>query len=159
MEHQVSKIRSAAFLRIRLIARVRRSLRRNAARILVKSLVVSYLYFCTPLLAGISATSLLRLQQILNAAFRLVYKRKKRDSICDTLKEEGILPIRQLIDLRILYQLHTIISTGQPSFLHRLIKPCEPQRHTRSEEQKLLHIPRTKSKNLRTSFVEYHSST
>jgi hypothetical protein len=155
MEAYVNKIRSGAFSRLRLIARVRRNLRSDAARLLVKSLVLSNLHFCTSLLTGISSKCVHRLQQILNASVRLIYNRKKRDGLNDLLAKEKLLPIRQHIDLRVLSLLHSVITTDRPSFLHALIKPYIPPRHLRSLQQNLLHIPRSRCKTADRGFRIY----
>jgi hypothetical protein len=144
MHPQVTRIRAASFSRLRLIARVAKSLRRHESTLLIKSLVLSNLYYCTPLLAGISSHSLSQLQQVINASARLVNGKKKYDSISDILLHDRWLPMNIIIKLRVLLLLFSVVKHGKPSFLRSSIKPYQPARHLRSENHLLLAIPRTR---------------
>jgi len=143
-EHQVNKIRSSAFGRLRLIARVRRYWRRRDCNLLVKSLVLSHLTYCMPLLSGLSCKSLSSLQLIINASIRLIHGIKKGQSISWVQNEEKWLSISSLIKLRILLLTFKILQSGQPVYLHSLLQHHLPTRSLRSADQHLLRILRTK---------------
>lgn len=141
-----SGIRSAAFARLRLIARVRKNLRRCDSALVVKSLVLSHLNYCCSLLTGINSKSMDRLQQVINAAVRLIHGLNKFDSARNASISEGLLPIRDLIKVRALLFIFSVLKHGQPILLANLTKPYTPPRHLRSDDMLLLHVPRTRSK-------------
>jgi hypothetical protein len=142
MDAQVGKIRSAAFARLRLIARVRRSLYRAQTTLLIKSLVISNITYCMPLLGGIDAKLLLRLQQVIHASVKLIHTKKKFDSINLILKREKWLPVQLLIKLRTLILLYSVLKYGKPTFLRSLIEYYQPTRSLRSDGLMLLKVPR-----------------
>ena len=73
--HVTATVRKC-FSALRQIRSVRRSVPRHALLTLIRSLVVGSVDYCNPVLAGVSAHHLDRLQSVLNAAARLISARK-----------------------------------------------------------------------------------
>jgi hypothetical protein len=152
MESHVTKIRSTAFSRLHLIARVRKSLRPQECTLLVKSLVVSNTMYCASLLAGVNTTLIKRLQQVINSSVRLIHGIKKGSSIDTIVRSEGWLPMDVIIKIRVLSLMFTVIKHGKPVFLHSLLLPYQQQRQLRSQDQQLLVVPRTHLSNTERAF-------
>jgi hypothetical protein len=153
MSHQVMKIRTAAFSRLRLISRVKRNLRKHELTLLVKSLVESHLTYCMPLLAGLPSSSLKQLQCITNASIRLIHGRKKHQSIQDILSNDNCwLTVENRIKLRILLLLFAVLQHGRPTFLRDLLHHYQPSRHLRSTDQLLLVVPPSRLRNTDRAF-------
>jgi hypothetical protein len=143
MSDHVKRIRKAAFARLKLIARIRRSIPLQHTTLLVKSLVISHLTFCMPLLAGITAKSLASLQQIIHAAVRLIHGLRKRDSIESLVKKEGWMPVSSMIEVRVLSLTFGVLKSGKPSFLRSLLANYAPTRELRSQNKSQLVVPRS----------------
>ena len=78
----------------------------------VKSLVLSYLNYGAPLLFGVTSKLLNGLQQIINAAVRLIHGLRKYNSIGTLLQDEGLLPIETHIKLRSLLLIRGVLTSG-----------------------------------------------
>ena len=152
MEPHVNRIRSMAFARLHLIARVRRCLRRPDCTLLVKSLVLSHLTYCMPILAGLSKKSILRLQQIVNASIRLFHGLRESVSIDAIMRDERWLPVVNMIMLRILMLTFKVLRSGEPAYLRSLLTEYVPGRNLRSSDQQLLNIPRLRLQSSHWSF-------
>jgi len=91
-----------------------------------------------PLLYGVSATSLRRLQGVVNASIRMIHGEKKMESISAIALSEGWLSIEHLIQLCSLLLLFSVLKYGKPTFLRDLVHNYEPTRHLRSSDAGLL---------------------
>ena len=157
MEAHVMKVRAAAFSRLRLITRVRKSLRPNLCAFLVKSLVVSNALYCASLLTCVGATLLGKLQQIINSSIRLTHGMKKSTNIDTIARSEGWLPMEMIIKLRLLSLFFTVLKYGKALFLHTLIAQYHQQRQLRSQEQQLLNVPRVNLTSMDQNYgILYH---
>ena len=143
MNEQVSKICRSSFAQLRLIGRLNRVLNFKTRLSSVQALVFPHLNYCASLLVGVSKKRLKRLQRIINASARFVLKNRNIDSF---IKDRGWLSIDQLVKLRFLCLVHSVMTTGQPSYLRDLLKETVGQRSTRSSSQSLLLIPRCRLK-------------
>jgi len=91
---------------------------------LVKTLVVSRIDYCNAALAGVHDVHLRQLQAVLNAAARLIVRKRKHDSIsatiCDVLHW---LPIRQHVEFKpcvlVFNSLHNLV----PNYLSTMYQP------------------------------------
>lgn len=155
LDFHINKIRAAAFGRLRLIARVRKFLKRNECTLLIKSLVISRLDFCAPLLMGVSNKTLNRLQLVINSSVRLVHGLKKRQNIDAILLAEGWLSVADRIKFRALLLLHGVITSGTPAFLAELLREYVPPRTLRTTSMHLLHTPRVRTQVAERAFRHY----
>ena len=143
MSSHVKRIRQAAFGRLRLIARIRRSITLQHTALLVKSLVISHMTFCMPLLAGITKKSLASLQQIIHTSVRLIHGLRKHDNIQSVIKKEGWIPVLSLIEVRVLSLTFSVLQSGRPSYLHSLLTKYVPTKALQSQKKSQLLVPRT----------------
>ena len=69
---------------------------------LVNTLVVSRIDYCNAVLAGVRDVHLRQLQAVLNAAARLIVRKRKYDSISATIRDVlHWLPIRQRVEFKL----------------------------------------------------------
>ena len=87
MRTHINKTVSSCFASMRQIRSIRRSVSRPVLRTLVSALVLTRLDYGCATLAGLPASSLDRLQSVLNAAARLVLSARKYDHVTPLLRE------------------------------------------------------------------------
>ena len=97
MEHHVTAIFKAGFLRLRNISRRRKYISRHTAEILVHAFITSRLDFCYSLLYGLPKQTIKRFQHVKNAAARMVALTPNHEHISPVLQEPHWLPVEQRI--------------------------------------------------------------
>ena len=114
--HVVATVRSS-FASLRQIRSVRRSLPRHALLTLIHALVISRVDYCNSMLAGISGRLLARLQSILNAAARLVFKTRMWESITSLIRELHWLRVPERIEFRLCVLAYRCLQGTAPPYL------------------------------------------
>src|SRR5664279_225457 len=77
----VRRVAGKCFYFLRQLRIVRRSLTEEAAKTIVHAFIASRIDYCNSILHGMSATHMRPLQNVLNAAARLVLRKRKFDHI------------------------------------------------------------------------------
>jgi len=145
-KHVKSVVRRC-FYHMRQLRTVRKTLTTDSVKTLVHALIATRLDYCNSVFHQISAANLHALQSVLNAAARLVMRKRKYDHITATLRDDlHWLPIRQ----RVMYKLCTIVykclHAAAPPYLSELCIPVSTSagRHfLRSATYGDLLVPRT----------------
>ena len=122
-------------------------LTRDATEKLMHAFVSSRLDNCNSLLLSVPAAQIAKLQRVQNAAARIVLRKKKSDSITDTLKELHWLPVKQRILYKALCMAHRCVSGTAPVYLSELVSLYVPQRSLRSTNQLLLQQPASRTRS------------
>ena len=86
---------------LRQLRSIRRSVSDPVLQSLVVVLVLTKLDYGSTTLAGLPAVQLDRLQSVLNAAARLIYRRRKFDHVSTLLKELHWLRVPERINFRL----------------------------------------------------------
>jgi len=105
MTAHISKTVSNCFVALRQIRSVRRSLPTQVTLSLVIALVLTRLDCGNAVIAGLPARQLNRLQSVLYAAARLIYRARKFDHVMPLLRELHWLPVTE----RITFKLATLV--------------------------------------------------
>ena len=134
------------FSQIFLLHKIRPFLTQDAAEVLVQGLVVSKLDYGNVFYYGLPAALIHKLQRVQNAAARLVCGIRKFDHITPILKSLHWLPVQQRIEYKVLLLCFQAIHGLAPDCLSSLLSQHVPIRCLQSSYQKLLGVPRTKSK-------------
>ena len=117
----------------------------DATHTLVRGLVTSHLDYCNAIFSGLPKYLLDLLQEVQNAAAKLVLGMKKYDSAMVTLTSLHWLPIWARFDYKILMLVQKCLSGNAPGYLIDLLVPfrvnCEGLRSNISVRHLL--IPRT----------------
>ena len=123
MNKQVSHLSRICFNDLRNISYIRRYLSLDATKTIVHALIYSRLDYCNSLYYGLPNTQIQRLQRILNAAARIILKRKKFDHISPVLIELHCLPLKYRITFKLLLLAYKSLTGQAPLYLAELLKP------------------------------------
>jgi hypothetical protein len=148
LDLNVQNIRKSAFLHLRLISKIRRYLSKKQAALLVHSLAASRINFCSSLHAVLTKKQQQKLQSILNYGARIIDKLKITDNVSSSLRNNNLLSIESRACLSLLSIVHSALLHNSPFSLASLLQyPPTPTRVLRSNINKQLIVPRTKSKS------------
>jgi hypothetical protein len=143
--YHISKIRAKSFGRLRLVARIKRSIPATIYFQIVNSLVISNVEFCVSLLHGLPHCAIKKVQDVLNAAFRSVSGFRRYDHISEAYKQAGWLTIHQRAISRLSCMVHNVLLHNRPSYLHNLVSHHVSQRTLRSTGSTNLSICRART--------------
>jgi len=126
-------IRSLAcrcFFWIRQLRSVRRTLTSDIVIALVDALIISRLDYCNSVLVGAYDIHLRQLQGVLNAAARLIARRRKFDSISSAIRDVlHWLPIRQRVGFKLSVLMFNCLRNLVPSYLMNMCQPVISNLH------------------------------
>ena len=121
METHVNSIVSQCFKYISDIGKIRKFLTDKHTQILVHSVISSRLDYCNSLLYGINKSEINKLQKVQNAAARLVYRRRKHESISDYLRKLHWLRVEARIVFKMLVLVFKCLHNMAPECIVNLI--------------------------------------
>jgi len=127
MRTHVAKTVSGCFAVLRQLRSIRRSVLVPALQSLVVALVLTKLDYGSAMLAGLPAAQLDRLQTVLNAAARLIYRRRKFDHVSPLLEELHWLRVPERITFRLAVLAYRCQHNMAPRYL-----PAQPSEQCRS---------------------------
>jgi hypothetical protein len=134
-----------SFIRLRLVSRLRKSISTAHYAMLTSSLVLSNLEYCAALFLQLPTTILSKLQLVINAVFRSVYRLKKSDHISDLQRSKGCRSIQQRVHLRVASILFKALHQNAPGYIAQMLIPHSSGRGLRSDSKNLLFCPRVSS--------------
>ena len=144
------RLAARCFYQLRQLRTIRRTLTLDAVKTLVHAAVTSRLDYCNCVLIGAAAVHLKRLQLVLNAAARLIVRKRKFDHITSVLRDDlHWLPITERIVFKTSLFVYKCIHQLAPAYLNRLLIPVasiEGRQDLRSAAHGDLDIPRTNTK-------------
>ena len=147
MRTHITRTVSSCFAALRQIRSIRRTTSQPVLRSLVGALVLSRLDYGCATLAGLPKTQLNRLQSVLNAAARLIYRARKYDHVSPLLRELHWLRVPERIDFRLAVLAFRCLHGTAPAYLsnelHR-VADCESRRSLRSASTAALIVPATR---------------
>ena len=82
------RLTGRCFYQLRQLRSIRRTLTTEAAKTLAHALVITRVDYCNSIFGLTSAVRLCPLQSVVNAAARLIVKRRKYDHITDSLRDD-----------------------------------------------------------------------
>ncbi len=122
-------------------ARLRPMLSLPVAEKLINTFVFSRIDYCNALLAGVSKTTLSKLQSVQNSAVRILTGTKTSEHISPVLESFHWLPVRFRIDFKILMLTYKALHGLALHYLSQLLSVYTPSRDLRSSDSGLLVIP------------------
>ena len=108
------------------IRHIRKYLSRESTEKLVHAFISSRLDYCNSLLYGILEYQTMKLQRVMNASARLIYRAHKFCHITPLLAELHWLPVRARIHYKILLKTFKILHGLSPKYLSDLIRIQQP---------------------------------
>ena len=150
LKTNITKKCQTSVLNIFRIRCIRRYLTQDACEVLVHGLVMSHLDYCNSLYYGLPDCDLNRLQRVQSITCKLVLNRSKYDSCTKCFTQLHWLPIRPLVQHKILTMVHNCLNLRAQEYLRNLLtyrSEIRPSRGLRSElNYKFLQVPRMKLK-------------
>lgn len=142
LDTHIKNISRVAFYHLRNISKIRKMLSLHDAEKLVHAFVTSRLDYCNALLSGCANSSLKGLQQIQNAAARILTRTRRHEHISPVLASLHWLPVKFRIDYKILLLTFKALHGLGPLYLSDLLSPYIPSRTLRSQSAGLLVVPK-----------------
>ncbi|KAK7107751.1 hypothetical protein V1264_015614 [Littorina saxatilis] len=159
MQKHISFVCKCAFFELRKISSVRSFLTLQATVQLVSSLILSRLDYCNSLLAGLPTEELDRLQRVQNSAARLILQKSKKDHVTPLLTTLHWLPMKYRIEYKLALLGYRCFEKSLPPYLSHSLSIYEPSRSLRSSSEKLLRIPKTRTKTFGERTFRYQIPT
>ena len=148
MGTNITKTCSSAFYYLYNIRHIRKYFSRESTEKLVHAFISSRLDYCNSLLYGIPEYQTMKLQRVMNASARLIYRAHKFCHITPLLAELHWLPVRSRIHYKILLITFKILHGLSPKYLSDLISIQQPSSYhlRRNDNGRLLERPSVKTK-------------
>ena len=134
----------SCFFQLRNIAKIRSFVSCTDLEKVIHAFIYSHLDDCNSLHSGLSQKATSRLQQLQNAAARLLTKTRRRDHITPILASLYWLPVFFRVDFKILLITFKALNGHAPSYISELLVPYEPERSLRSSGRGLLVVPKSR---------------
>ena len=149
MTDHIKKLSQSCFFQLRQLRTIRRSLSKEATRLLLHAFVVSRLDYCNALFTGLPSKSIGNLQVIQNAAARFFGGLRKYDHVTSTMKTElHWLRILERISFKLSTLVYKALRGEGPAYLRELCIPVSDNFHLsshRSANRGDLFVPRTRT--------------
>ena len=148
MSTHVTKACASAFYYLYNIRHIRKYLSHESTERLVHAFITSRLDYCNRLLYGFPECHIKKLQRVMNASARLVYRAPKYCHITPLLRELHWLLVRLRVDFKILLVTFKVLHGVAPSYLKDLVSvlPDSHYQLRRNNNGILLERPRLRTK-------------
>ena len=115
-KHVVDICKACSF-HMRALRHIRPCPTDDVAKTIASALVCSRLHYASTVLVGVSDKNITKLQHTQNTLASIVTWKYKRRGVTQSLKYLHWLPIKGLIDYKIVVTMYKLITTGQPQYL------------------------------------------
>ena len=147
----------SCFHSLRQIRVIRRSLTKEAAKMLVCSFICSRIDYCNAVFAGLPRSTTNHLDSVLHAASRMISGRSKHDHITSVLRDElHWLPVPQRVIYKLCLTTYKAINSTAPSYIAAMCVPSSTNQarlRLRSSDSRQLLLPRTKTELAKRAFA------
>ena len=154
--HVKKQVRSC-FHSLRQIRIIRRSLTKEAAKMLVCSFICSRIDYCNAVFAGLPRSATNHINSVLHAAARMISGRSKHDHITSVLRDElHWLPVPQRVIYKLCLITYKAINGTAPSYIAAVCAPSSTNQarlRLRSFDSRQLLLPRTKTELGKRAFA------
>ena len=117
----------------------------STAQITIHALVTPKLDYLNGLLHGLPACQLAKLRRVQNTAARIVSRVPRRCHITPVLHKLHWLPIKYLVQLKVLVLTYKAVHNKGPSYIKDMLVHHNPRRTLRSESKLLLDVPMSRT--------------
>jgi len=147
----VRRLSGRRFYHLRQMMIVRKSLTQEAAETMVHAFVTSRIDYCNSILYGAIAAHIRPLQNVLNAAARLILRKRKYDRITAAIRDRlHWLPVQQRVEYKMCVLVYNCLHQAAPIYLSELYIPVATfagRRHLRSAVKECLVTSYCRTKN------------
>ena len=145
LDSHINKVCQTCYFYLSWIKKIRHCLTYEAAKSIVHCLVITRLDYCNGVLVGLSKNRLAKLQRVMNFAARLITGIPRDASVTDALRELHWLPIEARIRFKIALLAYKGLNGNAPGYITDMLQVYQPGRALRSQNHKLLSIPRSRT--------------
>ena len=147
MSTHVTKACASAFYYLYNIRHIRKYLSRESTEKPFLAFITSKLDYCNGLLYGAPEHQIKKLQRVMNASARLVYRAPKCCYITPLLRELHSLPVRLRVDFKILLVTFKILQGVAPSYFKDLVSVLPDSHYQLRRNNKWYIVRKTSAKN------------
>ena len=122
----ITKTCTLSFCSLYKIRRITKYLLYKSAQTLILALVIGHLDYCNSLLYGLPVCYINKLQQVQNAAARLISNSTRFDHISPVMKDLHWLPVKYRVMFKLVVYTFKALHGSAPTYIHQLIRP-KPQ--------------------------------
>jgi len=159
----VRRLTGRSFYYLRQMRIMRKSLTQDAAETMVHAFVTSRMDYCNSILYGASTVHIQPLQNVFNAAARLILHKGKYDRITAAIRDSlHWLPVQQRIEYKICVLVYKCLHQAAPIYLSELCIPVATfagRSHLRSAVKECLVIGYCRTKNYGQRSFSYSGPT
>ena len=123
LQSHIARLIAACFRSLRQAQAIRHSLTTDASRMLNSSTMLSRIDYCNCIFTGLPDFNLDRLQQVMNAAARVISCGRKYDHISDVLQDLHWLRVPQCIKFKLPVTVYKALHNLAPSYVAELCIP------------------------------------
>ena len=135
----INRLSSQLFNTLQAINKIRHLLDNDTTKIVMQAHIISRLDYCNSQYIGSMQKDLIKLQQIQNMASRIIYQKRKYNSVIPCLMDLHWLHIQERVVFKIaVLMFHCIIDDTAPVYLKDLVYNHRISRSLRSFEWKNL---------------------
>ena len=120
---------------------------------IINALVISAIRYCISVYGTATATSMARVQKVINFGARIVSGRRKHDHISDALKTLTWLPAQELAKYHALCLLRRILTSGTPNDIAEQLTTVGRGRERSTRQDTDLILPQIRSESGRRRFL------
>ena len=154
--HVKKQVRSC-FHSLRQIRVIRRSLTKEAVKMLVSSFICSRIDYCNAVFAAYHRSTTNHLDSVLHAAARMISRRSKHYHITSVLRYElHWLPVPQRVIYKLCLTTYKAINGTAPSYIAAMCVPSSTNQarlRPRSSDSRQILLPRTKTELGKRAFA------
>ena len=143
--HQVKSVKTASFLKLRNIGRMRSFLSTKQMSMLVQALIMSSLDYCNALYYGCAKSIINQLQNIQNRACRIIFGLHRKQPVDEKMKSLHWLKVEQRIEFKLCLLIYKALNGLAPSYICELIT----FNNISSRRTSSLHVPLVKESHPR----------
>ena len=156
LRSHITRLTGACFRDLRQARAIRRSVTTDASRMLISSTVLSRIDYCNCIFSELPDFNLDRLQQVMNAAARVISRRRKYDHKADVLQDLHWLRVPQRIEFKLCLMVYKALHNLAPSYLAELCIPVTAvaaRQQLRSSSTGILVVPKPRSEFGKCAFA------
>ena len=142
---QVKSVKTASFLKLRNIGRMRSFLSTKQMSMLVQALIMSSLDYCNALYYGCAKSIINQLQNIQNRACRIIFGLHRKQPVDEKMKSLHWLKVEQRIEFKLCLLIYKALNGLAPSYICELIT----FNNISSRRTSSLHVPLVKESHPR----------
>lgn len=151
-DEHISKLVSSCISKLCQINRIRHLLDQETSTLIVQTLVLSKLFYCSSVWSGTAAKNIKKLQLVQNFAARVISKTYKYDHITPVLQELKWLPVDRQLQYRDTIHIFKCLNGLSPSYLSNKFYQCGTIHEHSTRNRNDLSIPKFQTTTGQRSF-------